>query len=319
MSLNQTGTYNAKSDTGQVLGGVRGPLGGNGPPEPGLVEAAWCGGKGSLSGAMLVAILLYAGWDPPMYLNEETKAKAIIPGRAVFWSAAILGVIYAWLFVSLQGVMSPAELTAHATDALPYIAVALVGHGWARFMVAAVTLSVLGTTQATLVATSRITYAMGTDGLSPRRFGVVSSVSRRRWVPGCSGVWRRSWWWTFTSCRPRWPMHSTPSSPRSGSLSPFFWALTALATTTYYRRIVTRSVADFVLVGILPLGAAGTFGWIVSQQVPAMSTSGRWTILGLGIAGIALMAFSAVVVRALFFRTPRSSFEPTPSRSEQPG
>jgi amino acid transporter len=277
------------------------------------------GGKGSLSGAMLVAIFLYAGWDAPMYINEETKRKAIIPGRAVLWSVAILGVIYAWLFVSLQGVVSPAELTAHQTDALPYIAAALVGHGWARIMVVAVTLSVLGTTQATLVATSRITYAMGTDRLLPRGF---AAVSPRFSTP----FWATVFWGVVTILVV--DLYVVSSSLANafdtvvdslGIAFAVFWALTALATTTYYRRIVTRSIPDFLLVGVLPLGAAATFAWIVSQQVPELPSSGRWTLLGLGLAGIGLMAFSAVVLRAPFFRTPRSSFEPASALPEQPG
>ena len=125
------------------------------------------GGKGSLAGAMLIAIFLFTGWDATIYINEETTRKRTNPGKAAIISVAILGPVFAWLFVSFQGVVPPGELQAHATDALPYLAQVLVGNGWAKFMVLAVVLSVLGTTQATIVSTSRVTYSMGTDRLLP--------------------------------------------------------------------------------------------------------------------------------------------------------
>ena len=93
---------------------------------------------------MLIAIFLFTGWDATIYINEETTRKRTNPGKAAIISVAILGPVFAWLFVSFQGVVPPGKLQAHATDALPYLAQVLVGSGWAKFMVLAVVLSVLG-------------------------------------------------------------------------------------------------------------------------------------------------------------------------------
>ncbi|HEY3941809.1 MAG TPA: APC family permease [Acidimicrobiales bacterium] len=278
------------------------------------------GGRGSLSAAMLISIFLFAGWDAPMYLNEETKAKSVTPGRSVLWSVAVLGVIYCVLFVTLQGAVSPAKLAAHQSDALPYIASALVGHGWARFMVVAVILSVLGTTQATLVATSRVTYAMGTDRLLPQLFG---SVSRRSSTPiGATIVWG-----VLTvlvvDLYVAWSSLANAFDTVVNALGiafAVFWALTAVATVVYYRRVITRTPADFLLAAVLPLGAAGTLAWIVSEQLPQLPTGTRWTLLGLAVAGLVFMAFSAFVLKAPFFALERSSFDPgAPDRATGPG
>jgi amino acid transporter len=265
---------------------------------------------------MLIAVFLYAGWDAPMYLNEETKDKAVTPGRSVLWSVGILGVIYAWLFVSLQGVVSPQKLAAHQTDALPYIAARLVGDGWARVMIVAVVLSILGTTQATLVATSRITYAMGSDRLLPGLFG---KVSRRFSTPFQATLFWGALTIIIVDCYVVWSSLANAFDVVVNALGiafAVFWALTAVAATVYYRRIITRSFVDFLMVMVLPLGAAGVFAWIVYQQVPELSSEGRWTLLGLALAGIFLMVFSAVVLRAPFFRTPRASF--TPAKAPSP-
>jgi len=276
------------------------------------------GGKGSLSGAMLIAIFLYAGWDAPMYLNEETEHKARTPGRSVLWCVVILGLFYTWLFVSLQGVVSSRQLAAHADDALPFVATALVGSGWARVMVVAVTLSILGTTQATLVATARITYAMGTDRLLPRAF---ATVHRRYATPFVATLIWGALTILVVDLYVAWSSLANAFDTVVNALGiafAVFWALTALATTVYYRRLLTRSFPDLFLVGVVPLGAAGTFAWILSQQLPELSTSARWTVIGLALAGLAMMAVSAGVLHAPYFRTPRTTFDPSAPDGREP-
>lgn len=142
-------------------------------PSLAWLKPSGIGGHGNLADGMLVSVFLFSGWDAPMYLNEETRRKARNPGKAVVTAVVLLGPIYAWLFVSMQGVVSPARLQANGADALPYLAAALVGAGWAKVMVLAVVLSVLGTTQATILATSRVTHAMGRDKLLPSMFAKV--------------------------------------------------------------------------------------------------------------------------------------------------
>jgi amino acid transporter len=263
------------------------------------------GGHGSLSAAMLVAIFLYAGWDAPMYLNEETRRPTLTPGRAVIWSVVILGLIYAWLFVVFQGVTGAHRLAAHADDALPFLASVLVGHSWARVMVIAVVLSVLGTTQATLVATARITYAMGTDRLLPRFFG---TTHHRYQTPFFATLF----WGGLTVVVV--DLYIASSSLANafntvvdalGIAFAVFWALTALAATIHFRHAATRTVTNGFLLGVLPLGAAATLIWIVAQQVPQLSSSARWTVIGLGLAGIGLTTAGSIL-HLPFFEAPRA-------------
>lgn len=100
-----------------------------------------------------------------------------------------------------------------------------------------------------------------------------------------------------------------------GTLFSCFWALTALATVVYYRRIVLRSAADLLLVGVLPLAAAGVLAWVVVRSFPSLSPTSHWTLLGVGVAGLVLMAVSAFLVRAPYFGLARESWTPV-SRAE---
>ena len=268
------------------------------------------GGKGSLAGAMLIAIFLFTGWDATIYINEETTKKRTNPGRAAIISVAILGPVFTWLFVSFQGVVPADQLQAHATDALPYIAQTLVGSGWAKFMVLAVVLSVLGTTQATIVSTSRVTYSMGTDRLLPRRFAYVHPRFR---TPMFATVF---WGLVMVVVADFYVMSSSLKNAFDTVVNAesiaftVFYIFTALATTWFYRRLLRRSLTDLALVGVFPLFGAAVLVWVLGKSIPELGPSARWTVAGVAILGVVLMGVSAWVLRSPFFKIRRSTYTP---------
>ncbi len=279
-------------------------------PSLGWLSPSGVGGHGSLAEGVLIAVFLFSGWDAPMYLNEESRERARNPGRAVLIAVALLGPVYAWLFVSFQGVVPGARLSANGADALPYLATALVGSGWAKFMVLAVVLSVLATSQATLVATSRVTYAMGTDALLPPLF---ARVSRRFGTPFAAAVFFGILTVAVADlCAASSSLASSFNvvANDEGTFFSCFWAATAVATVVYYRRLVTRSATDVLLVGVAPLAAAGVLVWVVVKSFPSLSATSHWTLAGAAALGVLLMAFSALVRRSPYFSTPRESYDP---------
>jgi amino acid transporter len=282
-------------------------------PSLSWLHVSGVGGKGSLAGAMLIAIFLFTGWDATIYINEETIQKRIKPGKAAIISVALLGPVFAWLFVSFQGVVPPGQLQAHGTDALPYIAQVLVGNGWAKFMVLAVVLSVLGTTQATIVSTSRVTYSMGTDRLLPSKFAKVHPRYR---TPMFATVF---WGFMMVAVADLYVVSSSLANAFNDVVNAeaiaftIFYIFTALATTWYYRRLLRRSLVDLALVGIFPLCGATVLAWVLAKSIPALGPTARWTVAGVGILGVVLMGVSAWVLRSPFFRIGRSTYSPDSS------
>ncbi len=282
-------------------------------------SASWAtlsgiGGRGSLAGAMLVAIYLFTGWDASCYVNEETENRARNPGRAVLISVAILGPLYAWIFVSLQGAVPAKALQAHAGDALVYIAQVLAGNNWAKAMILALVLSVLGTVQGTIVAMSRVTYAMGSDRLLPRPFAMVHHRFRTPLV--ASFIWGA----VMIVIADLYVVSSSLASAFNDVVNAeavafvLFYIATALSTVVYYRPLLTRSVLDALLVGVVPLGGAAMLGWVLYKSLPTLGDLERWTLSGIGAAGLVLMFVTARVAKAPFFSMARSVYsrdEPT--------
>jgi amino acid transporter len=277
-------------------------------PSLSWLHVSGVGGKGSLAGAMLIAIFLFTGWDATIYINEETTHKRTNPGRAAIISVAILGPFFAWLFVSFQGVVPANQLQAHATDALPFIAQVLVGSGWAKFMVLAVVLSVLGTTQATIVSTSRVTYSMGTDRLLPRTFGKVHPRFR---TPMFATVF---WGLIMVMVADLYVLSSSLANAFNYVVNAeaiaftIFYIFTAVATTWYYRKLLLGSLVDLALVGIVPLCGAAVLIWVLGKSIPALDSTARWTVAGVGLLGVVLMGISARILRSPFFTIRRSSY-----------
>jgi amino acid transporter len=264
-------------------------------------------GKGSAVAGFLIAVFVYGGWDGTLYVNEEVKQRRVNPGRAAIIAVALLAVIYTLAQVGLQGVVSPKLLQKNQASALVYVAQALGGGFWAKMMALAIALSVIATTGTGIVLSARIAYGMAGYRALP---GSLAKVSRRFATPAIAsvvvGVLLIAIFWVYMLAT------SVENAfydviDTTGLLFAIFYVLTALATIAYYRRRVVSGLWDFVILGVLPLGAAGFLGWMFEQTVQQAAWPERWSLIGIIVAGVALMLFARLFARSPFFQIPRES------------
>ena len=255
--------------------GHRGPgLGAD--PAPGTVPIThgWftlsgVGGKGSAVAGFLAAVFVYGGWDGTLYVNEEVKHRRTNPGRAAIMAVALLAVIYTISQVGFQGVVSPGKLQAAGQNgtALITVAQALGGGGWAKAMALAIALSVIATTGTGILLSARIVYGMASYRALPE---FLANVSRRFATPVAASVIVGLLIVVLSTV---YFLATTVQNAFSdvinvtGLLFSIFYILTALAMIVYYRRRVLRSVWDALILGILPLGAAGFLGWVFVKSL----------------------------------------------------
>jgi amino acid transporter len=277
------------------------------PITRGWFSLSGIGGKGSAVAGFLIAVFVYGGWDGTLYVNEEVKRRRTNPGRAAIMAVSLLAVIYTLAQVGLQGAVSPARLQAHAASALVYVAQALGGGFWAKMMALSIALSVIATTGTGIVLASRIAYGMGSYRALP---GFLSNVSPRYHTPAAAsiivGLLLIALTWVYLLATSVQAAFSDVIDV-TGLLFAIFYVLTALATIVYYRRRVLSSVWDFVILGVLPLAAAGFLGWMFTRSVQAAPASQIWSLVGIIGAGLLLMAFSRFVLRSQFFHIRRES------------
>ena len=267
-------------------------------------------GHGSLTAGFLVALFAYTGWDGTVYVNEEVKHRRANPGRAAMIAVALMAVIYTVTQVGLQGVVSPAKLQANSTDALVYVAQALGGGGWAKVMAFGLALSVIATTGVGIVLGARVIYGMASHRVLPPFLG---NVNRRFSTPLAAsllvGLTLIGLTWAYllsTSLATAF----NDAIAVTALLYAAFYILTALAAITYYWRRVFSNALDAVILGVLPLAAAGFLGWILVKSLMAAPAAQIWSLVAIVGVGVLLMLTARFVLRPQFFHLRRETEGP---------
>ena len=280
------------------------------PITSGWFTLSGVGGHSDISAGFLIVIFMYGGWDGTLYVNEEVEHRRVYPGRAAVIAVAILAVMYTLVQVGLQGVVSPAKLQANGGSALVYVANAMGGATLARFMALAIALGVIASTGVGVILGARIVYGMATYRALP---GFLAGVSRRYSTPVASSVVVGVLIAALSS------VYLLATSVQAGfndviaitaQLASTFYMLTTLAALTYYRRRIMASWRDAIVVGVLPLGAAGYLGYILYKSISSAWDSDKaqvWTLLGVVASGLVMMLIARFVLRSVFFRLPRES------------
>jgi amino acid transporter len=264
-------------------------------------------GKGSLSAGFLVALFAYTGWDGTVYVNEEVRHRRVNPGKAAMAAVALLAIVYTLTQVGLQGAVSPAGLQANSDTALVYVAQALGGGGWAKVMALSLALSVVATTGVGIVLGARVIYGMASHRVLPP---VLGNVNRRFSTPVAAsilvGVILLGGTWAYllsTSLANAF----NQAIAITALLYAAFYVLTALAAVVYYWRRVFSNVLDGVILGVLPLAAAGFLAWIFIKSLQAAPSAQIWSLVGIIGVGVILMLIARLVLRPQFFHLRRET------------
>src|SRR5580704_704891 len=259
-------------------------------------------GAGVFGASMIIAVASLSGWDGGIYLNEETQAPEKNPGRGAVLGVALTGLLFLIMYGTYQGVGPSAQLQAHSANAIAWVGQRLAGTAGDRVMSFAVVISVLATTQVAIIGTSRVAYSMARDRVLPRRIGVISERYRTpafatlllggsMIVLGIIDVFATS----VASA-----MAVIINS--SGVLYSIFYAVTGLAAAWYYRRLIRQSVKNAIMLGLLPLAGAGLLIWVTVKGTQALTHAERYSLLGVGVAGVIMMIVAARLYRAPIFK-----------------
>jgi amino acid transporter len=276
----------------------------------------------ALSQGLLLMIFIYWGWDTAVSVNEETADKSKTPGRAAVISTILLLITYALVTTSAQsfaGIGSSGIGLAnpnHQGDVLSILGHAVFGSsGLGTFLSKLLLLMVLSSaaasTQTTILPTARTSLAMAAYKGLPTPF---ARVHKRYLTPtvstlvmgGISAVLYLVM--NFTSGGNT----IADSVTACGIMIAFYYGLTGFACVWFYRRVLTRSLADFVLKGLLPLvgalilfvfmGIAADYDFYPINDYTSFHGVGGVFILGIGtmIIGVILMIIWRAVSPAFF-------------------
>jgi amino acid transporter len=221
-------------------------------------------GPESFMVGLTLMLFIYWGWDTAVSVNEETKERDKIPGRAAVTSTFILLAIYAVVIIAAQ---SYAGVGTHGIglsnpnnvgDVLSVLGSSIFGSsGFGSFLSHLLLLMVLSSaaasTQTTILPTARTTLSMAVFKAIPDAFG---KIHRRFLTPTVS---------TLTMGGISIVLYvvmnyvSNGNSVIEDSVSAlgvwiaFYYGLTGFSSFWYYRKTLGESARTLWLRGILPL------------------------------------------------------------------
>ena len=253
-------------------------------------------GLTGLFNAVVICGFLYAGWEAPLILGEESQKPHFNPGRAAILGVVFLTIWYTFLIIVFQGVASQKNILANGTDVLGYAGRLLLPDPWSRLLSLAVLSAVFATTQMQLSESSRIVFAMGRDRLLP---AVLASVHRLYHTP----------WIACIALGVIPPIFLIPYLLNTqattaigyvisadGLLYLAMYCVIAVACVWYYRRLLGTSVTNLLVSGVLPLigGASmlAVFGYGLATQSAQVSWVAGGIVLGCVVVAIVVRSLS---------------------------
>ncbi|WP_369274372.1 APC family permease [Streptomyces sp. R11] len=275
------------------------------------------GGAG-LTAGLLLGVFIYWGWESAVNLTEEVENSATAPGKAAVWSTVILLVTYVAVAYAVVAYAGPAFLSENAAEEefiFAILADEAMG-GWDWVVLLAVSTSGLASTQTTIIPASRTALSMARRHALPSHYGHISPRFRTPdvstwWVAGIAIAW-------YLVVRQISENALFDSLTALSLLIAFYYALTGIACTVYYRRHLTESLHNFLLIGLGPLIGAGLLVWLLVESIgdmadPENSYSGvSWfglgppLVIGIGItlAGVLLMVVWRLMAPAFWAERP---------------
>ncbi|MFD9500036.1 APC family permease [Streptomyces sp. NPDC060035] len=276
-------------------------------------------GGAALTSGLLLGVFIYWGWESAVNLTEEVEDSATAPGKAGVWSTVILLVTYLSVGFAVVGFAGTAYLADNA-DEEEFIFALLAGEvmgGWDWIVLLAVATSALASTQTTIIPASRTALSMARRHALPAHFARIHPRFRTPdvstwWVAGIAIAW-------YLVVNRISENALFDSLTALSLLIAFYYALTGVACVIYYRRQLTKSVRNFLLIGLGPLIGAGLLTWLLVRSVidmadPANSYTGAsWfglgppLVIGIGISVVGVLIMVVWRLRSAAFWAERRS------------
>jgi amino acid transporter len=260
-------------------------------------------GGSALTSGLLLGVFIYWGWESAVNLTEETGGAASAPGLAGIWSTVILLVTYlavAFAVVAYAGTQFLVDNADEEEFIFPLLATEVLGQ-WDWIVYFAVATSAIASTQTTIIPASRTALSMARRGALPATFGHISPRFR---TPDVSTWWVAAiaiGWYVVVNLISENALFDSLSA--LSLLIAFYYALTGIACAVYYRRHLTESIRNFLLIGLGPVVGAVLLVWLLIASVQDLSdpensySETSWfglgppLVIGIGIAlaGIVIM------------------------------
>jgi len=215
--------------------------------------------------ALLLAVFIYWGWDSGVAVNEESEDPAEGPGKAAVVSTIVLVLIYVVVSASAQAFHGVGFITSeeNSSDVLNALGNGVFGEPWNKLLIITVLTSASASTQTTILPTARTTLSMAHWKAVT---SLLSRVHKRYLTPTISTLGFGALSIVITVV-----LLLLSSSVLEASIAAvgfpivFYYGWTGIACAVYYRHELTKSVRNFLMLGVGPV-VGGLILWAVGVR-----------------------------------------------------
>ncbi|MFF4544919.1 APC family permease [Streptomyces sp. NPDC001435] len=241
------------------------------------------GMAGFASGA-LIAAFYYWGWDVTSNLSEETRDSRRTTGLAGLIGVGVVFLLFEVFTIAVNVILSSKQIEENDANVLAVLGEE-VWPGWGgKLLIVAVMLSTIATLETTLIQVTRSLFAMGRDRTMPSALGRVHRTWNTPWVAitvvgGVALV-------MFIASNALGTVGDILSDAISaiGLQIAVYYGLAGLAVVVAYRKMLLKSVGNFVLGGLWPLFGALFMFWIFVESLGELSGAA----IAIGLGGLAV-------------------------------
>jgi amino acid transporter len=252
----------------------------------------------SLSGfavGALIAAYYFWGWDVTANLSEETKDSRRASGAGGIIGVFILLGLFLLYTVVIQMVVPAKAIAANTADLLSVLGHDVWPAAGGKVIVVAVLLSSLATLETALIQSTRSLLVMSADRVIPKIFGQIHPRWRTPWIGALvlSGIAVALF--VLSNFVGSVSTLLTDAVSAIGLQIAIYYGLAGLAVAVAYRKVLLKSVGNFVFIGLWPLLGGVFMLWIFGESVSSLS--GAANAVGLGAIGLGIVPLGWYLVK----------------------
>jgi amino acid transporter len=242
----------------------------------------------------LVAAFYYWGWDVSSNLNEEMQDSKRSAGLGGIIGVFIVFALYEVFTIATNLVLSGKTVSNNAGDVLSVLGQDVWPGVGGKLMVIAVMLSTIATLETTLIQVTRTLFAMARDHTMP---GVLARVGARStpWVATIAVAVVSLGLFIGSNYVGSIGTILTDAISAIGIQIAVYYGLAGLTVVVAFRKVLLRSVKNFLLIGLLPFVGAAFMFWILGESIPSDGAVVDWV----GLGGLAIGLIPLIVYWAL--------------------
>jgi amino acid transporter len=235
-----------------------------------------------VSQGVLLAIFIYWGWDTAANVNEETRNGRFASSISAVISTVILMGTYLVVTFATTAYKGPEFLSDNPDDVLTVMA---PNAFWEKVLIIAILTSAAACTQTTILPTARTTLSMAAHRALPKALGKISPrFLTPTWSTWWFGILSIAWYMVLVAIDREENILWDSISGLTFAVA-FYYGLTALASPILFRRVLGKSLRNFVFVGLVPLIGAAVLFWVLVKSAfdlfdPAGSYTPAWFAFG---------------------------------------